>query len=423
MLDKPIDLSIVIPVYNHEKYIKQCIETIVYDLPENTEIIIIDDCSTDKSIEIAKTFNLDKIKIFKNEKNMGCAYSLNRAMSLAKGKYIGTNNSDDFVEKGFYKQMLTVAQETAADVVCANIADYNDLTKEVIYNKIDSRNLFIDTTNQRIDTSAKAVEVKADLLLGHWTASSASTKIIKRELFEKYKYVGSKANDLTAIYPIMAEAKKVIYMPQLYMFYRQVPNSLSRKSSEDEYNSVVETIIETMKRLEKVENVNANEIIEILFFNNCLNYFKNVLCEINNTEIKVSTMKYFIEKMKDYRKNIFTEMKKSKYFPTFLNQNQISETTYDLLEKEDLIDFLIKHKLDIISRDNEIVMKDNYNLNQMVVTLEEERKKLNKENVHLKENNIVLQNEIENIKKSTSWKITEPIRKLKTTVNHIRRHN
>lgn len=59
----------------------------------------------------------------------------------------------------------------------------------------------------------------------------------------------------------------------------------------------------------------------------------------------------------------------------------------------------------------------------MVVTLEEERKKLNKENVHLKENNIVLQNEIENIKKSTSWKITEPIRKLKTTVNHIRRHN
>ena len=111
MLDKPIDLSIVIPVYNHESYIKQCLETIMYDLPENTEIIIIDDCSTDNSIEVAKKFNSDKIKIFKNEKNMGCAYSLNKAMSIAKGIYIGTNNSDDFVEKGFYKQMLEEAKK------------------------------------------------------------------------------------------------------------------------------------------------------------------------------------------------------------------------------------------------------------------------------------------------------------------------
>ena len=69
MLKEPIDLSIIIPVYNHEAYIKQCLETIMYNLPDNSEIIIIDDCCTDKSMEIVKQFNSDKIKIYRNEKN------------------------------------------------------------------------------------------------------------------------------------------------------------------------------------------------------------------------------------------------------------------------------------------------------------------------------------------------------------------
>lgn len=388
-----MDLSIIIPVYNHEKYIKQCLESIIYDLPQNTEIIIIDDGSTDNSIKIIEEIHSDKIKIFKNEKNMGCAYSLNKAMTLAKGKYIGTNNSDDFVEKGFYKQMLTVAKETDADVVCANIADYNDSTKEIVYNKIDLGNLFIEATKQKFDFKKKAIEVKADLLLGHWTASSASTKIIKKDLLKKYKYIGTKANDLTVVYPIMAEAKKVIYMPQLYMFYRQVPNSLSRRNSEIEYNSVIETIIETMKRLEKINE--AHDKIEILFFNNGLSYFINVLCEIANENVRISTMKYFINQMKHYRKNIFTDMKKSKYFSTFLKQNQITEKIYDLIEEEALIDFLIKHKLDILIKNNNLLKIDNE----------------------------VLKDEIDDIKKSTSWKITKPIRNLKDFINYIRRHN
>ncbi len=413
MLEEPIDLSIIIPVYNHEAYIKQCLETIMYNLPNNSEIIIIDDCCTDNSIEIVKEFHSDKVKIFRNEKNMGCAYSLNKALKLARGKYIGTNNSDDFVENGFYKKMLTVAQKTNADVVCANIADYNDETREIVYSKISNKNLYMDTVSQKFDFSVQEMEIDAKLILGHWTASSASTKIIKRELLEKYPYIGSKANDLTAIYPIMAEAKKVIYMPQLYMFYRQVPNSLSRRNSIEEYNSVVETIVDTMKRLEKIEN--AEQKIEILFFNNCLNYFMNVLCEIPNTETKISTMKYFITKMKEYRINIFSNMKQSDYFITFLIHNQINEKTYELLEEEELVDFLIRRKIDILVKNNELFMKDNYKLNQMVIKLEEENTRQNTEISLLK-------NQINLIKQSTSWKITKPIRMLKNLINCIRRH-
>ena len=284
--------------------------------------------------------------------------------------------------------------------------------KEIVYNKIDIGNLFLDIAEQKMDFSEKAIEVNAGILLGHWTASSASTKIIKKELFEKYKYVGSKANDLTAIYPIMAEAKKIIYMPELYMYYRQVPNSLSRRNSEEEYNSVIDTIVETMKRMESISN--SKDKIEILFFNNCLSYFLYVLCQIKDSDVKLSTMKYFIKQIKKYKEKIFKEMKESQIFSVFLKHNRINEATYDLLDEENLIDFLIKSKLDLLVVNNEIYEKQNYDLNKLVTTLAEEKQQLISDIE-------MLRNELEDIKQSTSWKITKPIRKLKFVVNNIRR--
>ena len=96
-----MDLSVIIPIYNHEQYIQKCLETILDDFPENSEIIIIDDVCTDKSIEIIESLHSPYIKIIHNEKNMGCAYNLNKGIEVAQGKYIGINYSDDFVEKGF----------------------------------------------------------------------------------------------------------------------------------------------------------------------------------------------------------------------------------------------------------------------------------------------------------------------------------
>ncbi len=106
-----MDLSVIIPIYNHEQYIKKCLETILEDFPSNSEIIIIDDVCTDKSIEIIENLHSPYIKILHNEKNMGCAYNLNKGIEAAQGKYIGINYSDDFVEKGFYKKMLDTAIE------------------------------------------------------------------------------------------------------------------------------------------------------------------------------------------------------------------------------------------------------------------------------------------------------------------------
>ena len=328
-----MDLSVIIPIYNHEQYIKKCLETILEDFPSNSEIIIIDDVCTDKSIEIIENLHSPYIKILHNEKNMGCA------IEAAQGKYIGINYSDDFVEKGFYKKMLDTAIEQDADVVCANIADYDEKNETISYNDITVGNLYYGVNKEKIQLKEEPFQVPAGFLLGHWTASSASTKIIKKQYYEKYKFSGSKANDIPAIYPIMAAANKIIYYPKLYLFYRKVENSLSRANDQASYNSVAESIIKTFELLDEI---NAKEEKEVLFFNNCMDYLFYVLSSIPDTNQKIQSITYFVETLQKNDFTIFENMKKSKLYAKYIKKNKIEEKVYDLLNEKKVIDFIIE---------------------------------------------------------------------------------
>ena len=88
-------VSIVMPSYNSEKYIKASIESVIAQSYKNWELLIVDDCSSDKTIEIIKSFKDDRIKLFRNETNSGAALSRNWALREARGKWIAFLDSDD----------------------------------------------------------------------------------------------------------------------------------------------------------------------------------------------------------------------------------------------------------------------------------------------------------------------------------------
>lgn len=88
-------VSIIMPNYNCGKFIKETIESVIKQTYTNWEILFVDDCSTDNSLEIAKSFNDERIKIFCNETNSGAAVSRNRALREASGKWIAFLDSDD----------------------------------------------------------------------------------------------------------------------------------------------------------------------------------------------------------------------------------------------------------------------------------------------------------------------------------------
>lgn len=88
-------VSIIMPNYNCEKYVSKTIRSVLAQTYTNWELLFVDDCSTDKSIEIVESFQDSRIKILKNEKNSGAAVSRNYALREAKGKWVAFLDSDD----------------------------------------------------------------------------------------------------------------------------------------------------------------------------------------------------------------------------------------------------------------------------------------------------------------------------------------
>jgi glycosyltransferase involved in cell wall biosynthesis len=112
-------VSVIIPVYNTEKYLKKCLDSVCNQTLSDIEIICIDDCSTDNSLSILKEYALSdkRIKIIELKKNSGPSKARNLGILNAKGEYLGFVDSDDYIDLNFYKKLYDKAVETGADIV------------------------------------------------------------------------------------------------------------------------------------------------------------------------------------------------------------------------------------------------------------------------------------------------------------------
>ena len=135
-------ISIILPVYNNEKTIKLVLESLSREITPQDEIIVIDDCSTDKSYLKIKYFkkkykNIQLINL-KNDKQMGIAYSLNKAILISKNNYIARVDGDDINIKNRFKFQLKVLKDNPEiDLLSCSKIDYKDL------NQLNIKNFFI----------------------------------------------------------------------------------------------------------------------------------------------------------------------------------------------------------------------------------------------------------------------------------------
>jgi glycosyltransferase involved in cell wall biosynthesis len=130
MQNNPL-VSLCLPVYNGARFIAYTLDSLLLQTYGNIEIIISDDCSTDNLNEILQTYNDERISYFKNTQNCGITYNWNKAVSLAKGKYIKLICQDDILAPDCIEEQVRVLEEdqyrTIALVICrANIIDINN---------------------------------------------------------------------------------------------------------------------------------------------------------------------------------------------------------------------------------------------------------------------------------------------------------
>ena len=117
--DNPPALSIIVPVYNVEPWLARCLDSLIHQTIKDLEIIVIDDHSTDGSLNIIREYerNDPRIHTIALEKNSGVSVARNAGLAIAAGEYIGLVDSDDFVDVDFYERLYARARETGADIV------------------------------------------------------------------------------------------------------------------------------------------------------------------------------------------------------------------------------------------------------------------------------------------------------------------
>lgn len=114
-------VSIIIPAYNVEKYIGKAIQSALTQTYENIEIIVIDDNSTDRTVDVVRSFYDDRIKLLVNERNMGPSHARNRGIKESKGEWIALLDSDDWWEKERLEKLICIAETYQVDVICDNL--------------------------------------------------------------------------------------------------------------------------------------------------------------------------------------------------------------------------------------------------------------------------------------------------------------
>lgn len=225
--EKP-QISIIVPVYNVEKYLDKCLSSILSQTFTDFELILVDDGSTDGSGEICDRYAESDARVRTyHQKNQGQAVARNYAIRKAKGEYLGFVDSDDWIEPDMYGRMMLSAHEDNADIVICRL---QTITEKGSISKI------IGYDSSHIMSRDQAT---SEILRDEMMPSFPVNKIYRRSLFEGVEFPPDRYfEDTATIYKVIFNAKRIVTIPYIGYNYRFNPNSTCNNKSID-YSKIV----------------------------------------------------------------------------------------------------------------------------------------------------------------------------------------
>ncbi len=206
-------ISILVPIYNVEKYLPQCIESILAQTLKEIEIILIDDGSKDHSAELCDHYAAQdhRIKII-HKPNSGYGASMNLGLKTAQGEYIGIIESDDFVEPEMFEKLYTLAKKHDLQVVKSNFFRYTSPTGDIQQN-------ILPTKDTNVVFNPK---VKSDIF---YVCPSIWSAIYQRQFLNDFKIAflespGASYQDTSFNFKVWAMANRVWLTPDTFVHYR-----------------------------------------------------------------------------------------------------------------------------------------------------------------------------------------------------------
>lgn len=220
-----IDLSIIVPVYNVEEYLEECLNSIISIKDVKTQIICIDDCSTDSSSAILNKYdNYNNIEVVKNKNNIGLASSRNEGLKHTEGQFVLFVDSDDFLNPDSIKTIVKKAIEDSLDVLYFDVEEFGDL------NGSDS-----DRRKRKSSYGINdGVTVLDQMIRNHEMFGSVWSALYRRSFLcdGNIKFIdGILHEDIPYTFEVLNKAKRVSVVNELGYFYRQREKSILHQNN------------------------------------------------------------------------------------------------------------------------------------------------------------------------------------------------
>ncbi len=311
-----IKISLIVPVYNVENYLRKCLDSLVNQTLQETEILIINDGSKDGSQKIINEFQEKfplKIKSFLKE-NGGLSDARNFGLDRATGEFIGFVDSDDYVSETMFEEMYNLAEKHSAEMVICNLQ------------KVDENGNITQKLTQ-IPNMPEKIELKNHFSVFSDLSYFACNKIFKRELFQNKRFKkGVHFEDIQLIPQLLLECTILAQTQNYHYQYLERTDSITKTHTEKG--------LDILKAVENVEDV----------FNN--SKYSDRKKELKNFQILegVYTFLAYLAFVKDDK--IYREM--SSELKKFIKKNRISRTeilSYKRFDKNYLLSLPLKKKI------------------------------------------------------------------------------
>lgn len=238
-------ISVLVAIYNVEKYLPQCIDSILTQTYHNLEIVLVDDGSTDNSGKICDEYAAkdSRVKVI-HKKNGGLVSARNAGLDVATGKYIGFVDGDDWIEPQTYQSALELIEKYQADIVKWG-------KKQALHKKITPIKLL---GKPGVYEGKEITEVLVHIIKGDTVDPNIVSCLFKREIIERYKLrtpVGvDQGEDLYFITLYLLHTQRLFLNLQLYWYnYRQNPMSLTKRYSSTYFSKVEKLVLSYEKIL------------------------------------------------------------------------------------------------------------------------------------------------------------------------------
>ncbi|MDY3373018.1 MAG: glycosyltransferase family 2 protein [Terrisporobacter othiniensis] len=290
-----VKVSVIIPIYNSEKYLVRCLDSIVNQTLKDIEVILINDGSTDNSLDICNEYaKLDPRVIVINSENKGVSQARNQGIYMAKGQYIYFVDSDDYMDIQGLEEMYSIAKENEVDIVICNF--YKD-------NKIVKSSLPPNVKLEYTQLNKALLKCSTDMLLPFPFRSLFKNSEKQRRISFKYtlKYGEDTLYNLKSYFNNVS----VFYLDNQFYHYISNTNSVMSTKKDNLLHNLNDLYIEkinlfTNKNLEEhkqdVYDYSLGHMLDLLIDDvykyDEINHIRNSLKSIRNSEMISDGYKY-----------------------------------------------------------------------------------------------------------------------------------